>query len=374
MESFREFQGAALDDCINQAREWFDCPREELEIEIIQDAKTGIFGIVGARKAKIRARRARVAETMRDILGRDQKSEKNKSAKTELRQPSQGHDKISEDERQPTEQDSDPSVGRSTNVQARKTGHKDSSENQKHNAPRHKKGHGHNENKIEEKAEGTSSPQKILQHKAAPPSEQSAPSAPHAAAEKRQTMEQAKPHVEDARSNHDLDDSEMGPWPVIPVEELDTENLEKFTLEVVEKLVQPIADREVGMTFDISNGQPRVKIEWEGDAGLLIGRDGQTLIAIQYLASRILSKHMQASLRVRLDIGEYRAKQSERLRGLALHLAEKARRFGRSYSTRPLSSYHRRVIHLSLQNAPDIQTRSSGDGPLKRVIIMPRRG
>ena len=50
------------------------------------------------------------------------------------------------------------------------------------------------------------------------------------------------------------------------------------------------------------------------------------------------------------------------------------RQSGRSLSTRPLSSYHRRVVHVCLQELPDVQTRSSGEGPLKRVVIMRRKG
>ena len=62
-----------------------------------------------------------------------------------------------------------------------------------------------------------------------------------------------------------------------------------------------------------------------------------------------------------------------RLQELARALADKVRATGRSQSTRPLSAYQRRVIHLTLQDDPDVQTRSSGEGPLKRVIIQRRR-
>ena len=63
MDGFKEFQGKDLDSAIKDACSYFDARREQLEIEILQDAKSGIFGIVGARKAKIRARRVRLRET-----------------------------------------------------------------------------------------------------------------------------------------------------------------------------------------------------------------------------------------------------------------------------------------------------------------------
>ena len=58
---------------------------------------------------------------------------------------------------------------------------------------------------------------------------------------------------------------------------------------------------------------------------------------------------------------------------MALSLAERVRQSGRSYSTRPLSSYHRRIVHVCLQDVGDVQTRSTGDGPMKRVVIMRRK-
>ena len=82
---------------------------------------------------------------------------------------------------------------------------------------------------------------------------------------------------------------------------------------------------------------------------------------------------MNAAVRVQLDAWRYRQRQDEKLREMALALAEKVRQTGRSYSTRPLSSYHRRIVHLCLQDAEEVQTRSSGDGPMKRVVIMRRR-
>ena len=91
------------------------------------------------------------------------------------------------------------------------------------------------------------------------------------------------------------------------------------------------------------------------------------------MISRIVSRGMNAAVRVQLDAGEYRSRQDEKLREMALSLAEKVRLSGRSYSTRPLSSYHRRIVHVCLQEATDVQTRSTGDGPMKRVVILRRK-
>ena len=70
MDGFKEFQGKNLDAAIQEACSYYNAAREKLEIEIVQDAKSGIFGIVGARKAKIRARRAALREAVESVLGK----------------------------------------------------------------------------------------------------------------------------------------------------------------------------------------------------------------------------------------------------------------------------------------------------------------
>lgn len=301
MDGFKEFNGKDLDNAIEEACSYFDAPREKLEIEIIQDSKSGIFGIVGARKAKIRARRAPLRETVQNLLGKN-------------------HDevRISHKSRPEKEKQAEEQPG---GEKARKR------------------------NKPVVKAEPASSlpePSENLPPKSA------------------------------VNKGADLED-EIEELPVRSMDELDYNMLEKLVEEVVDKLVTPVAGQSLPIKVDISDGRIRAKVEWTGDAGLLIGREGQTLQAIQYLASRLVSRGMNAALRVQLDIGEYRARQEDKLRGMAKMLAEKARQSGKSFSTRPLSSYHRRIIHLYLQDMQDIATRSSGDGPLKRVVISSRR-
>lgn len=306
MENFKEFQAKDLDECIKSACAFFDSPRENLEIEIIQDSKSGIFGIVLARKAKIRARRASLPESVRDILGEQ-------PAQAKPPRPQKGH--------------TSPSTG---------------------------------ENSRRERAEN---PQQVKAER----------KEKNYGGRKKFFNSSVKPERDAELLEEGEFDAEAEGLPILPLDELDRTELEARTREIVEKLLHPLADREIKTELSIEHGSIHVRVQWEGDAGLLIGREGQTLAAIQYLASRMLSHSFNAGLRVQLDIGDYRRKQDDKLRGLAIALAEKARQTGRSWSTRPLSSYHRRVIHMSLQDAQDVQTRSSGEGPLKRVVISPRR-
>jgi spoIIIJ-associated protein len=149
--------------------------------------------------------------------------------------------------------------------------------------------------------------------------------------------------------------------------------LRQLVTSVVEKLVKPIVDTpEIEIEIE-DKERVKVTILGEENSGLLIGREGQTLASIQYLVNRIMAKKVSDPLRIQIDTGDYRERQDDNLRQLALHLADKASSLGRAQSTKPLSSYHRRVVHMTLQDNEAVSTKSKGEGPLKRVLILPKR-
>ncbi len=156
-------------------------------------------------------------------------------------------------------------------------------------------------------------------------------------------------------------------------EQLDAVELDNAAREIVSRLTTPFLG-EVTVSVSIDNDRVRISLDDIEDPSLLIGRDGQTLASLQYLAARMLSNRMKVLLRVQIDAGDYRERQDERLREMALHLAEKVKAGGRPQVTRPLSSYHRRLIHLALQDDPLIHTHSKGEGEMKRVMVARRRG
>jgi spoIIIJ-associated protein len=150
-------------------------------------------------------------------------------------------------------------------------------------------------------------------------------------------------------------------------------DLEQILREIVEKLLTPILEEIPEITVDAARDPVAVVIKDEKHSGLIIGREGQTLSALQYMVNRIVAKHWPEKIRVQLDTGDYREKQDENLRVIAQHLAERAKESGRPQSTKPLTSYHRRLVHLALQEDQEVQTRSKGEGPLKRVLVLPRK-
>lgn len=374
MDGFKEFQGKDLDSAIAEACGYFDAPRERLEIEIVQDAKSGIFGIVGARKAKVRARRAQLREAVESVLGP-------RGGKRADASP----------------QEDDAPAGRRARHEPQPEGETRATPGKQRGARRPARAEARSEARAPAR-EAAMPPADAPAADAQAAGEQPAEAAPTAGSGRRagRPRSAAAPRpapaaattgeerattapVSHARAPelpqpHDLDpDDAPEGLPRTPLEELDPLRLQQLTEETVRELVRPITGGRVPVSVRVEDGRVRANVDWSGDAGLLIGREGQTLAALQYLASRMVSHGMNAAVRVQLDIGDYRLRQDEKLRSLALSLAEKARATGRAYSTRPLSSYHRRIIHLCLQDAEDLQTRSSGDGPLKRVVISRRK-
>lgn len=119
-------------------------------------------------------------------------------------------------------------------------------------------------------------------------------------------------------------------------------------------------------------GQTLLRITSEA-GGLLIGRHGQTLEAIEYLLNRITGPSESRGPRYLVDVEGYRERRSEELRATARGLAERARTSGRPQTMDPLSPRDRRVIHLALKDDTTVATRSVGEGALRRVVVEPIR-
>ena len=109
------------------------------------------------------------------------------------------------------------------------------------------------------------------------------------------------------------------------------------------------------------------------DCGAAIGRRGETLDAIQYLATLVANKVSEDRMRVILDIDGYRRRREDSLISMADRMAEKVVQTGRPYRLQPMSPAERRIVHSSLQNFEGVTTYSEGDDPQRHVVIMPEK-
>ncbi len=109
------------------------------------------------------------------------------------------------------------------------------------------------------------------------------------------------------------------------------------------------------------------------DLGILIGRRGSTLAALQYLLNVMINRRFQTRVVVTVDVEGYKRRREEALKGLAQRLAQRVKQTGRPVTLEPMPAAERRIVHLALVNDPDVITSSIGNGEDRKVVISPRR-
>lgn len=118
----------------------------------------------------------------------------------------------------------------------------------------------------------------------------------------------------------------------------------------------------------------RISISIEGsNMGTIIGKRGETLDAIQYIANIVANRHRQEYIKVMLDTENYRARREETLRKLAYKLSKKAQQTNKPIILEPMNPYDRRIIHAALQNSKIVKTHSEGREPFRKVVITPNQ-
>ncbi len=124
-----------------------------------------------------------------------------------------------------------------------------------------------------------------------------------------------------------------------------------------------VMEHEDGCVLDLSGE----------DMGILIGRRGQTLDALQYLSNLIANRHVEEKTRIMLDTENYRARREEALIRLAERMAGKAVKYRQRVALEPMSAHERRIIHKALQDDPNVETLSEGEEPYRQLVIFPKR-
>lgn len=136
----------------------------------------------------------------------------------------------------------------------------------------------------------------------------------------------------------------------------------------LEKVTQAMG---LSVTIEIVETDENVTLNLRGeDLGVLIGKHGQTLDALQYLTSLASQRDSKERIRFVVDIEDYRKRRAETLEQLALRLAERVKRSGERVVLEPMTPHERKIIHLSLQGDARVETYSEGQEPYRRVVIV----
>lgn len=151
-------------------------------------------------------------------------------------------------------------------------------------------------------------------------------------------------------------------------------NLDQQAAEATEILTRilELMGEKGQVTRVVETDPDSLELEIKGDgSGILIGRHGQTLDALEYIVNRIVARRIRDAAPIMLETEAYRARRRQQLHRMALSMGERAKREHASVTLEPMPPRDRRVIHLALKEDPMLTTRSSGDGFLRAIEIVP---
>lgn len=142
--------------------------------------------------------------------------------------------------------------------------------------------------------------------------------------------------------------------------------------EALENILALIPMEGITVTGKLEDGSVNLNID--GDkTGLLIGRKGKTLDALQFIVNKIVNKSLEKRSRVIIDSENYRQRRQEFLVQMALKMGDKAKKIKRPVATNLLNPHDRRIVHLALRDDDELGTKGKGEGILKKVVIIPRK-
>jgi spoIIIJ-associated protein len=172
---------------------------------------------------------------------------------------------------------------------------------------------------------------------------------------------------EDTYENVEAEDEEETEEDAVDV----TEESAALGVETLQKIADLITE-DAKVSAQTEGNRLTLCIEG-GNSGILIGRKGQTLDAMQFLTDKIINRKSDARVRVRVDIEGYMETRKSNLKHLAYKMADKAKKTGRPATINQMSAQDRRIVHLALKDDTKVRTQSMGEGYYRRLVIFPKK-
>ena len=311
-----EVSARTIEEAISQGLEHLGVSISDVTVDVIEEGSKGLFGLFGSRPAKVRL-------TLKD----DEQAEENVAHAILA-------DVLKEEE---PKQDAQPKVEKP--IAKKENAAEKAAKSAK--APKAKK----------EPAEGEEADKPAAKpRKPREPKEAKAAKAPKAPKEAKEPKEQKELRE------------------IVPAEQADRDTAAGRAQEFLQELTQLMG---VNVSVAVATDEEgNVRVNMDGDnLGILIGRRGETLDALQYLTSLRVNRGQSNYTRVTLDTEGYRAKREEALVRLANRMANRAQKTGRKVSLEPMNPYERRILHSALQDHPAVTTHSEGEEPNRHVVI-----
>jgi spoIIIJ-associated protein len=310
-----EIEGKTIDEAIDKACRDFNVPREKLNIEILSEGSSGFLGLVGTKKAKIKA----------SLLSLDMSFELPKEKKEKAPEapvapkPQEPREHRGQREQNPPRE------------QRAQRPPRENREQREHRPPR--------ENRAPRE-----------QRDSRPPREHREPREARPPREHRETQTPREPRPEPVASSPEA------------------------LAAAKETLLAILALMKIEAQVTVEDTPEAISLTLQGaDEGLLIGKRGQTLDALQYVVNKILSKQGRENKQVIVDTEDYRKKREEALVSLAEKVSQKVRKTKKPVTLGNMTARERRIIHLTLQSDDTVVTMSRGEGHNRKIIVRPSR-
>ena len=322
MKKTREFSGKDVDAAVRTACDTLSVSKKALKYEVISTGASGIFGIVGRKDAVIKV-----------ILP-------------------QNNDETSEKDMEGIRSMVDEAFGQETRV----TGPADKEKSDRADS--------------DASVKQTPAPSR---KKPVPPKKET-PEKPAASTPVSEpAVEKPEPSASQPASDDKVPDAlpeeAAAPEPP-PVAEVTQESID-LGLETLQRMADLITE---GAKVEAETHRDHLTLKITGgNAGILIGRKGQTLDAMQFLTDKIINRKSEARVRVKVDVEGYIETRKSNLKHLAVKMAEKAKKTGKPATINQISAQDRRIVHLTLKDDNRVRTQSMGDGYYRRLVIFPKK-
>lgn len=152
---------------------------------------------------------------------------------------------------------------------------------------------------------------------------------------------------------------------------VETKDIGEKTREVLDNMFKLMGIE--ASIHDLHEGESKVYIELDSDdSGLVIGKKGKTLEAVQFLLNLIVNQQTGSDKKIILDIESYRAKRERVIKKISFEAAKKVLRSGKPVLLEPMNPFERRLVHLTLQDHDKVETKSEGQGIYRKVKVIPK--
>jgi len=353
---FTEVAGTRKEDAIQKAARELNVPVEEIGVEVLSDSSRGFFSLIGGRKVKIRAWSKRESrEQLREEV------EKIKDAMVPLTGPltDRGWDPGSSRENRKLK---NGTRGQEAVSRSRETVHPREPARGGREAPSHRnrEATGRNREAPVRNREAANKNREAARHR-----DGGKPREPARTREPGKGKEAARPR-EAVRPKE-------APRPRETLKPLDPADCSPKALQarkLLEDILAWLSDQTTVSVLEET--KERIRLEIEGDkTGLLIGKRGQTLDALQFLVGKMVNRTVEDSKRIEVDMEQYRRRREQSLRTMATRLGDKVKKKKKPITIEAMNAHDRRIIHLTLKNDRALETKSVGKGEMRKLVIHP---